>query len=77
MRIQNMLTAISEDSAIQDLEDACDDGSYWGGKAIGRVARLASISRAFETDDYVQLDEQLRLCLEKWLRLDGKYIIIF
>lgn len=46
--------------------------SYGVGKAIAMVTRAASISRAFETDHYIQLDEEIRSCLEKWLRIDGK-----
>ncbi|XP_033118541.1 endo-1,3(4)-beta-glucanase 1-like, partial [Anneissia japonica] len=71
----DILTAIEKDAANHTLDQDCvNEGaqSYWAGKSIGMVARLASISRAFGTDHYTKLDESLRKCLDLWLGIvDG------
>jgi len=68
---QNMLNAIERDTYGQDLPGIClFSNSYGVGKAIYMVARLASISRAFNTDHYQILDQQIVTCLQKWLRID-------
>ena len=60
--------------AEYDLDYLCGvSNSYGAGKEIQKVARMASISRAFETDHYIELDESIRICLEKWLRIDGEW----
>ncbi|XP_071488268.1 uncharacterized protein [Diadema antillarum] len=74
-RLSEILAAIEKDSAQQTLEYDCTTSfihSYEAGKSIAMVARLASISRAFGTDHYVELEETLRLCLDLWLGIvDG------
>ena len=76
---QAILDAIEKDANHQTLTDECmkiDAQSYWSGKYIAMVARLASLSRAFETDHYTELDEALRFCLDRWLRIvDGELSI--
>jgi len=68
---QNVLKAIESDTAGQALSQICSiSDSYGVGKVISLVARLASISRAFQTNHYVELDAQIRSCLDKWLRVD-------
>jgi len=65
------LNAIERDTYGQDLPGIClFSNSYGVGKAIYMVARLASISRAFNTDHYQILDQQIVTCLQKWLRID-------
>ncbi|CAH1789729.1 unnamed protein product, partial [Owenia fusiformis] len=70
-QLQNIVTAIANDASGQDLNNICSiSDSYGVGKAISMVARLASISRAFGTSHYLELDGQIKSCLEKWLRID-------
>ncbi|RUS74245.1 hypothetical protein EGW08_017983 [Elysia chlorotica] len=69
-QLQDILAAIERDAQNQNLDAVCGHtDSYNGGKAIGMVPRLASLSRAFATDHYVKLDESIRSCLEQWLRI--------
>ncbi|XP_041459073.1 uncharacterized protein LOC121410825 [Lytechinus variegatus] len=73
-KLQNVLQAIEKDTAQQTLELDCTTASihsYEAGKSIGMVARLASISRAFGTEDYIELDQSLRRCLDLWLGIVG------
>ena len=62
---------MDKDAAYQTLVRDCSDNnqpqSYWAGKSIGMVTRLASISRALKTDHYIQLDQSIRTCLDLWL----------
>lgn len=70
--LQDILAAIARDAQNQNLDGNCDHtDSYNGGKDIGMVSRLASLSRAFGTNHYQTLDESIRKCLEKWLRVTG------
>lgn len=74
-KLNEILSGIEKDAAFETLvEDCTREGpqSYWAGKSIGMVTRLATISRAFETDHYEDLDESLRTCLDLWLgRIGG------
>ena len=71
---QNVLSAIERDAAGQALPLICSiSDSYGVGKAISMVARLASISRAWDTNHYIALDQQIGACLDKWLRVDGQH----
>lgn len=64
---------MTRDADNQNLDAICSrSDSYNVGKAIGMVARLASISREFGTGHFVSLDESIRNCLEKWLRIQGQ-----
>ncbi|KAI8483573.1 hypothetical protein Bbelb_386660, partial [Branchiostoma belcheri] len=70
-KLQVILDAIQTDSSSVSLDNVCTQSNSYGvGKDIAMVTRLASISRAFETHHYHQLDEKIRRCLEKWLRID-------
>ncbi|XP_066271208.1 uncharacterized protein [Branchiostoma lanceolatum] len=70
-KLQVILDAIRTDSSSVALDAVCTQSNSYGvGKDIAMVTRLASISRAFETNHYHQLDEKIRRCLEKWLRID-------
>lgn len=72
--IQHILDAIGVDTDQQTLESDCTTASihsYEAGKSIQMVARLASISRAFDTEHYIQLDQSLRRCLDLWLGIVG------
>ncbi|KAL4223236.1 hypothetical protein ACF0H5_016708 [Mactra antiquata] len=67
---QEIIAAIERDAQTNNLDQFCAHvDSYGVGKAIGFVARLASISRTFNTQHYTALDESIRNCLEKWLRI--------
>eukprot|EP00057_Strongylocentrotus_purpuratus_P032170 XP_786827.2 PREDICTED: uncharacterized protein LOC581748 [Strongylocentrotus purpuratus] len=73
-RLQHILDAIGVDIDQQTLESDCTTASihsYEAGKSIEMVARLASISRAFNTEHYIQLDQSLRRCLDLWLGIVG------
>lgn len=75
---QDMLDAIAKDASETILDQICGRvDSYGGGKEIGMLARLASISRAFNTNHYQKLDSSIKSCLEKWLRIDGKTICFY
>ncbi|XP_071940914.1 uncharacterized protein [Antedon mediterranea] len=68
--LQDIIDGIARDAANHTLDKDCKrEGaqSYWAGKSIGMVSRLASISRAFGTNHYTKLDESLRRCLDLWL----------
>ncbi|XP_071178751.1 uncharacterized protein [Mytilus edulis] len=68
---KDMLDAIAKDASETILDQICGRvDSYGGGKEIGMLARLASISRAFNTNHYQKLDSSIKSCLEKWLRID-------
>ena len=71
-----MLDAIDKDAEYQTVTVNCvktDAQSYWSGKDIAMVARLASLSRAFGTNHFDKLEEDLRFCLDRWLRIvDGE-----
>lgn len=74
VRLNHLLAAIEKDAMFETLvEDCTREGaqSYWAGKSIGMVTRLATISRAFGTDHYKKLDESLRTCLDLWLGIVG------
>lgn len=74
LSLQNILAAIEKDATFETLVEDCTRGgaqSYWAGKSIGMVTRLATISRAFGTDHYKKLDESLRTCLDLWLGIVG------
>ncbi|GFO14501.1 endo-1,3(4)-beta-glucanase 1, partial [Plakobranchus ocellatus] len=67
---KDILAAIERDAQNENLDAVCSHtDSYNGGKAIGMVSRLASLSRAFGTNHYVKLEESIKKCLEKWLRV--------
>jgi hypothetical protein len=69
---QDILTAIEKDASETMLDQICGRvDSYGGGKEIGMLSRLASISRAFNTNHYLKLDTSIKNCLEKWLRIQG------
>ncbi|CAL1545785.1 unnamed protein product [Lymnaea stagnalis] len=69
-QLQNVLAAIERDSQNQNLDAICaHTDSYNGGKGIGMVTRLASLSRAFNTNHYTRLENSIKDCLEKWLRV--------
>ncbi|GFR87784.1 endo-1,3(4)-beta-glucanase 1 [Elysia marginata] len=71
-QLQDILAAIERDAQNANLDAVCSHtDSYNGGKAIGMVTRLASLSRAFGTDHYIKLDQSIQNCLEKWLRVQG------
>ncbi|XP_050419050.2 uncharacterized protein LOC126832341 [Patella vulgata] len=66
-----ILDAIERDAANVNLMSTCaHSDSYNVGKALGLVSRLASISRAFGTNHYQKLDDSIKTCLDKWLRID-------
>ncbi|XP_048238379.1 uncharacterized protein LOC124110988 [Haliotis rufescens] len=68
---KDVVDAIGRDAKDVNLNAVCaHSDSYNVGKAIGMVARLASISRAFGTHHYTSLDTSIKSCLEKWLRVD-------
>ncbi|KAL4223161.1 hypothetical protein ACF0H5_016633 [Mactra antiquata] len=67
---QEIIAAIDRDAQTNNLDWFCSRADSYGvGKAISFVARLASISRTFNTQHYTVLDESVRNCLEKWLRI--------
>ncbi|BFZ06759.1 hypothetical protein BsWGS_09798 [Bradybaena similaris] len=69
-QLKDILAAIDRDAQKQNLDGNCaHTDSYNGGKDIGMVSRLASLSRAFGTNHYQKLDESIKNCLEKWLRI--------
>ena len=71
---QDIKNAINKDASETILDQICGRvDSYGVGKEIGMVARLASISRAFGTNHYHQLDASIKSCLEKWLRVQGMF----
>ncbi|ESP04325.1 hypothetical protein LOTGIDRAFT_237425 [Lottia gigantea] len=68
--LKDIKDAIARDAANVNLNAVCPHSdSYNVGKALGLVSRLASISRAFGTNHFHQLDSSLKSCLEKWLRI--------
>jgi hypothetical protein len=70
---QDIVAAIDRDASNTYLDAICSHSdSYNVGKAIGMVARLASISREFNTNHYTKLDTSIKSCLEKWLRVQGQ-----
>ncbi|XP_038058080.1 uncharacterized protein LOC119729546 [Patiria miniata] len=72
-KLKDIKEAMDKDAAHQQLFIDCSKSSepqsYWAGKSIGMVARLASISRALGTDHYTELEKPLRKCLDMWLGL--------
>ncbi|XP_055868540.1 uncharacterized protein LOC106053486 [Biomphalaria glabrata] len=69
-QLQAVLAAIERDAQNENLDAICaHTDSYNGGKGIGMVTRLASLSRAFNTNHYTKLENSIRSCLEKWLRI--------
>ncbi|XP_060605019.1 uncharacterized protein LOC132757683 [Ruditapes philippinarum] len=67
---QDIVAAIDRDASNTYLDAICSHSdSYNVGKAIGMVARLASISREFNTNHFTKLDTSIKNCLEKWLRV--------
>ncbi|XP_045173463.2 uncharacterized protein LOC123535015 [Mercenaria mercenaria] len=67
---QDIISAIDRDATHTYLDSICSHSdSYNVGKAIGMVARLASISREFNTNHFTKLDTSIKNCLEKWLRI--------
>ncbi|XP_033747949.1 endo-1,3(4)-beta-glucanase 1-like [Pecten maximus] len=69
-QLSEMLTAIARDASEHNIDTICSQWDSYGlGKAIAMSARLASISRAFGTDHYEDIDTQIKNCLEKWLRV--------
>ncbi|OWF42274.1 Endo-1,3(4)-beta-glucanase 1 [Mizuhopecten yessoensis] len=69
-QLSDILTAIARDASEHNIDTICSQWDSYGlGKAIGLSARLASISRAFGTDHYENIDTQIKNCLEKWLRV--------
>jgi hypothetical protein len=75
MLFKDILDAIKRDASEVYLEGICaHSDSYNVGKAFGMAARLASISRAFGTNHYQSIDNSIKNCLEKWLRIQGTII---
>lgn len=75
MLFKDILDAIKRDASEVYLERICaHSDSYNVGKAFGMAARLASISRAFGTNHYQSIDNSIKNCLEKWLRIQGTII---
>ncbi|XP_022088431.1 LOW QUALITY PROTEIN: uncharacterized protein LOC110978068 [Acanthaster planci] len=74
-KLKDLKDAMDKDAAYQTLVADCSNNnepqSYWAGKSIGMVARLASISRAQGTNHYLELDRSLGTCLDMWLGVTG------
>ncbi|XP_060068686.1 uncharacterized protein LOC132548810 [Ylistrum balloti] len=69
-QLSEILTAIARDASDHNINTICSQWDSYGlGKAIAMSARLASISRAFGTEHYEDIDTQIKNCLEKWLRV--------
>ena len=70
---QAILAALDRDTNDMNLAAVCPTSDSYGvGKSISMAARLASISRAFNTDHYQTIDPVIRSCLDKWLRINGE-----
>ena len=75
---QAILAALDRDTNNMTLAAVCPTADSYGvGKSISMAARLASISRAFNTDHYRTIDPVIRSCLDKWLRINGESIRTF
>lgn len=69
-QLSEILAAIARDASEHNIDTICSQWDSYGlGKAISLSARLASISRAFGTNHYEDIDRQIKTCLEKWLRI--------
>ncbi|XP_025097413.1 uncharacterized protein LOC112565819 [Pomacea canaliculata] len=70
-QLNDIISAIQRDAANVNLDAVCaHSDSYNAGKAIGMATRLASISRAFGTSHFRDLDTMIGQCLSKWLRVE-------